>query len=173
MVCVRCGKDIESEAAFCRHCGASQSAPATPRRLVRLSSQGRIAGVCAGIADYLNTDVTLVRLAWVLLSIIPGALLGGVLAYLAAWILLPESHAEVNRSGPARLTRSATDRKIAGVCGGIAEYIAIDPTVVRVVWAVLAIVPGCIVFGVLAYLVAWFIMPERPVSTMVPSPHTA
>jgi phage shock protein PspC (stress-responsive transcriptional regulator) len=44
---------------------------------------------------------------------------------------------------------------------------------VRVVWAVLAIVPGCIVFGVLAYLVAWFIMPERPVSTMVPSPHTA
>jgi phage shock protein C len=173
MVCVRCGKDIESEAAFCRHCGAAQILPGTPRRLVRLSSQGRIAGVCAGIADYLNTDVTLVRLAWVLLSIIPGAFFGGALAYLAAWILLPESQAEVNRSGPARLTRSATDRKIAGVCGGIAEYIAIDPTVVRVVWAVLAIVPGCIVFGVLAYLVAWFIMPERPVSTMVPSPHAA
>jgi phage shock protein C len=173
MVCGRCGKDIESEAAFCRHCGASQSVTGTPRRLVRLPSQGRIAGVCAGIADYLNADVTLVRLVWVLLSIIPGALLGGVLAYLAAWILLPESHAEVNPSGPARLTRSATDRKIAGVCGGIAEYIAIDPTVVRVVWAVLAIVPGCIVFGVLAYLVAWFIMPEHTVSTMVPSPHTA
>ena len=121
MVCVRCGKDIESEAAFCRHCGASQNAPGTPRRLIRLSSQGRIAGVCAGIADYLNADVTLVRLVWVLLSIIPGALLGGVLAYLAAWILLPESHADVNRSGTARLTRSATDRKIAGVCGGIAR----------------------------------------------------
>jgi phage shock protein C len=172
MVCARCGKDIESEAAFCRHCGASQSVAGAPQRLVRLPSQGRIAGVCAGIADYLDTDVTLVRLAWVLLSIIPGALLGGALAYLAAWILLPESQAAIHGDGPARLRRSA-DRKIAGVCGGIAEYIAIDPTVVRVVWAVLAIVPGCVVFGVLAYLVVWFIMPEPPVSTMVPSPHAA
>ena len=172
MVCARCGKDIEGEAAFCRHCGASQSVAGASQRLVRLPSQGRIAGVCAGIADYLDTDVTLVRLAWVLLSIIPGALLGGALAYLAAWILLPESQAAVHRDGPARLRRSA-DRKIAGVCGGIAEYIAIDPTVVRVVWAVLAIVPGCVVFGVLAYLVVWFIMPEPPVSTMVPSPHAA
>src|SRR5262245_9147305 len=173
MVCGRCGKEVESEAAFCRHCGASQSAPGTPRRLVRLPSQGRIAGVCAGLADYLNTDVTRVRLAWVLLSIIPGALLGGALAYIAAWILLPDSHAEVHRNGSARLVRSTTDRKIAGVCGGIAEYLAIDPTVVRLVWTVLAIVPGCIVFGVLAYLVAWFIMPERQVSTMIASPHTA
>jgi phage shock protein PspC (stress-responsive transcriptional regulator) len=172
MVCARCGKDIESDAAFCRHCGASQSVGGAPRRLVRLPSQGRIAGVCAGIADYLNTDITLVRLAWVLLSIIPGALLGGALSYLAAWILLPESQAAVHRDGAARLTRSA-DRKIAGVCSGIAEFIDIDPTVVRVVWAVLAIVPGCIVFGVLAYLVAWFIMPEPPGSTLVPSPHAA
>ena len=59
----------------------------TPRRLVRYSSAGRVAGVCAGIAEYLDTDVTLVRLAWVVLSIVPGAFLGGLLAYLAAWIV--------------------------------------------------------------------------------------
>jgi len=50
--------------------------------------------------------------------------------------------------------RSVVDSKIAGICGGIAEYLGIDPTLVRLTWAVLAIVPGGIVGGVLAYLFA-------------------
>src|SRR5580765_5734025 len=49
---------------------------------------------------------------------------------------------EARRGG--RLMRSATDAKIAGVCGGIAEYLGADATFVRLVWAVLAIVPGCL-----------------------------
>jgi phage shock protein PspC (stress-responsive transcriptional regulator) len=64
-----------------------------------------------------------------------------------------------------RLTRSTTDRKIAGVCGGLAAYLGVDATAVRLVWAVLAIIPGAIVLGVIAYLVAWFIMPEGTAST--------
>ncbi len=173
MVCARCGKDIEAESAFCRYCGAPTSVGGSARRLVRLPSLGRIAGVCAGIADYLETDVTLVRLGWVLLSIIPGCFVGGLVAYLAAWILMPESNAPVHPDKQTRFTRSTTDRKIAGVCGGIAEYLAIDSTAVRVAWAVLAIVPGAIVLGVVAYLLAWFITPERPGSAMVATPHTA
>jgi phage shock protein C len=96
-----------------------------------------------------------------------------LVAYLAAWILMPESNAAAHPDKQARLTRSTTDRKIAGVCGGIAEYLAIDSTAVRVVWAVLTIVPGAIVLGVVAYLVAWFIMPERHGSAIVATPHTA
>jgi phage shock protein C len=173
MVCARCGKDIEAESAFCRYCGASNPVGGPARRLVRLPSQGRIAGVCAGIADYLETDVTLVRLGWVLLSIVPGCFVGGFVAYLAAWILMPESNTAAHPDKQGRLTRSTTDRKIAGVCGGIAEYLAIDSTVVRVAWAVLAIVPGAIVLGVVAYLLAWFIMPERHGTAIVATPHTA
>ena len=51
------------------------------RRLVRRPAEGKIAGVCAGLADYFNTDVALVRAAWVVLSIWPGAIVLGVVAY--------------------------------------------------------------------------------------------
>ena len=142
----------------------------SPRRLVRKPESGRIAGVCSGIADYLDTDVTLVRLAWVILSIVPGGFIGGLIGYLAAWIIMPESNEPaLAQPGVRRLTRSAAGKKIAGVCAGLAEYFTTDVTVVRVAWAVLTIVPGAIVLGVLAYLVAWFIMPldhaQRAVAT--------
>ena len=51
------------------------------------------------------------------------------------------------------------DKKIAGVCGGIAEYFGWDPTVVRVAWIVFALVGGS---GVPAYIIAMIVMPERP-----------
>ena len=133
----------------------------SPKRLVRKPASGRIGGVCAGIADYLDTDVTLVRLLWVILSIVPGGVIGGLIGYLAAWIIMPESNEPVIvPAGVHRLTRSETEKKIGGVCGGLADYFKVDPTLVRVVWAVLTIVPGAIVLGILAYLVAWFIMPS-------------
>src|SRR5437762_9129974 len=131
------------------------------RRLVRLPAYGKLGGVCAGLAEYLDADVTLVRLVWVILSIVPGGLVGGVIAYVAALVIMPVSNADV-AAPRARVTRSRTDRKIAGVCGGLAESLAVDSTVVRLVWAVLTIVPGAIVLGVAAYVVAWLIMPEQP-----------
>ena len=58
--------------------------------------------------------------------------------------------------------RSATESKIGGVCGGIAEYMDADPTVVRLIWALCTFFTG-IVLGVLAYIAAWIIMPLAPV----------
>jgi phage shock protein C len=58
-----------------------------------------------------------------------------------------------------RLVRSSTDRKIAGVCGGLAAYFNVDSTAVRLAAVILAIYPGAIVCGVLAYLIAWLIIP--------------
>src|SRR5215510_9623916 len=71
------------------------------RRLVRRPAEGKIGGVCAGLADYFNTDVALVRAAWVVLSIWPGAVVLGVLAYLAAWLLMPRADAADGPSAPA------------------------------------------------------------------------
>ena len=131
-----------------------------PKRLHRQSSAGRIAGVCAGIATYLDSDVTLIRLAWVVLSVVPGGFIGGLLAYLAAWLIVPDANQPTAAEAvPRRLTRSTADRKLAGVCGGLAEYFHLDATVVRLAWAILTVVPGCIVLGVLAFLDAWFVMP--------------
>lgn len=60
-----------------------------------------------------------------------------------------------------RLYRSR-DKKIGGVCGGIAEYFNMDPTIVRLIWAVLALAYGT---GILAYVLAWIIIPEDPFSS--------
>src|SRR5881409_3938664 len=141
------------------------------RRLVRLPAHGKLGGVCAGLAEYLDADVTLVRLVWVILSIVPGGFVGGIIAYVAALIIMPV--ADRDAAAPrARLMRSRTDRKIAGVCGGLAENAGIDSTVVRLIWAVLTIVPGCILLGVAAYFVAWLIMPERPATLSTAAPAT-
>ena len=57
-----------------------------------------------------------------------------------------------------RLTRSAADRKLAGVCAGIAEYFGIDPTVVRIAWVVFCLMGGS---GLLAYILCAILMPEE------------
>ncbi len=56
-----------------------------------------------------------------------------------------------------RLYRSQKDKMIAGVCGGIAEVLDIDPTVVRLVFVLLALLGG---HGILLYLILWLIMPR-------------
>ena len=58
-----------------------------------------------------------------------------------------------------KLYRSTTDRKIAGVCGGIAEYFSMDPTFVRAIFIALALAGG---IGLVAYGVMWLMVPERP-----------
>jgi phage shock protein PspC (stress-responsive transcriptional regulator) len=71
--------------------------PQTPgapsaRPLLRRADQGRlIAGVCAGLADYLSIDVTLIRIAFVVLTFLGGA---AIPAYLACLLLIPEEGAE-------------------------------------------------------------------------------
>src|SRR3984893_12595359 len=101
------------------------------RRLTRSRKHGKIVGVCAGLADYFEVDVVLVRAIWVVLSILPGAIIGGVLAYLAAWLVIPKATEPASVPRERRLTRSATDKKIAGICGGLAEYFGVGGTVVR------------------------------------------
>jgi phage shock protein C len=65
------------------------------------------------------------------------------------------------RPGSRRLTRSRTDRKIAGVCGGFAAYSGIDANIVRLVMVLLAVLGGS---GVVLYLVAWVIVPLEDVA---------
>jgi phage shock protein C len=56
-----------------------------------------------------------------------------------------------------RLTLSTSDKMIGGFCGGIAAYFNVDPTLVRLIAVVLALVGGG---GIIAYLLAWLIMPK-------------
>jgi phage shock protein PspC (stress-responsive transcriptional regulator) len=61
-----------------------------------------------------------------------------------------------------RLYRSRTDRKLAGVCGGLAQYSNIDATLIRVLFVVLALLGGP---GLVIYLLMWILVPEEPQGT--------
>jgi len=227
------------------------------KRLYRSQSNKVIAGVCGGIAEYLNADPTIIRIAWILLSLLP--LVPGILIYIAAWIIIPKNPSRIvpvdsttsstsssssssvsgagavgiffiivgglflmsnlhifywrdwwdissdyivpvfligaglvflmkgsvrqepddtppeppgfrrdenagfaespkpkEQGGRKTLRRSLKDRKLLGVCGGLAEYFEIDPSIVRVAFVVLSIWPfglGVVVYGVLFLLV--------------------
>ncbi len=57
-----------------------------------------------------------------------------------------------------KLTRSRTDRKIAGVCGGLGEYFNVDPTVIRLLFLLLLLFAGG---GGLLYIILWIIVPQE------------
>ncbi len=57
-----------------------------------------------------------------------------------------------------KLYLSNTDKKISGVCGGIAEYLDVDSTLVRIIWLLVAFAGGS---GIIAYIIAMIIMPDR------------
>ena len=59
-----------------------------------------------------------------------------------------------------KLYKSNQNKMLDGVCGGIAEYFGIDPTVVRLIWALFSLMGGC---GILAYIIAAIIIPRKPV----------
>lgn len=142
------------------------------RRLTRSRSKGSIAGVCAGLAEYFGVDVVLVRLLFVILSI-AGAIIGGVIVYVAAWFIMPEGDQAAPVAEGRLLRRSTSDRQIAGVCGGMAEYFAVDSTAVRLLWVIASIFCGAVIGGVLAYLLAWLVIPRSANDTISTPVHAS
>ena len=61
-----------------------------------------------------------------------------------------------------KLYRSRANRKLAGVCGGLADYFNLDPTLIRVLFVALAVLGGS---GILIYLAMWIIVPNQPETT--------
>jgi phage shock protein PspC (stress-responsive transcriptional regulator) len=124
-------------------------------KLHRLSSQKKIAGVCAGLGEYFDLDPLFFRLFF-LVSLFFGGL--GALVYLLLWIMAPEKPGADGKLAPASgLHLSRADRKIAGVCGGLGEWLDIDPVFLRVAFILLALVGG---LGVAVYLLLWLFLPR-------------
>lgn len=110
MYCTQCGAHLDDSARYCISCGkptgaesstrngeagsassnpAAASATASPKRLRRILAGKKIAGVCAGFAEYFDTDITLMRVIWVALLLIPPHI--GLIAYIVSWAVLPKS----------------------------------------------------------------------------------
>lgn len=58
-----------------------------------------------------------------------------------------------------RLYRCRHDKVLGGVCAGIAEYLHVDPVLVRLLWVIFALIMGT---GIIVYIIAWIIVPEEP-----------
>jgi phage shock protein PspC (stress-responsive transcriptional regulator) len=103
MLCSNCQKEIAEGSNFCYNCGTKQQvsgAPGValpPKRLMRSSRDKKIAGVCAGLAEYFDLDPTLVRVIWLLAIFFAGT---GFLLYVILWIVLPTAPATATLSVP-------------------------------------------------------------------------
>lgn len=64
-----------------------------------------------------------------------------------------------------RLYKSRDQKVLDGVCGGLAEYFHVDAVLIRVLWVILSVFVGEVIFGILAYLIAMVIMPAKPIES--------
>lgn len=90
MFCPHCNRDIADYSNFCYFCGARQrtNPPSAGKRLMRSPTDVKIAGVCAGMADYFGMDATVVRLIWALVAVAV-CIVPAIFAYIVAWIIMP------------------------------------------------------------------------------------
>ena len=104
MICASCQKEIAAGSKFCYSCGAKQpETPASavppgyvpPKKFVLSTNDRKVAGVCAGVADYFDMDPTLIRVLWALATLIPGP---NIIAYIVIWIAAPEGPTGVVRT---------------------------------------------------------------------------
>ncbi len=130
------------------------------RRLMRSRADRTCAGVCGGLAAYIDWDPTIVRLLWILAIFLTSGM--ALFAYIVFWFVMPEApayaHTEEEFTRENRLTRSRDERMLAGVCGGLAEFLGMDTTLMRVLWVVATFISGGVTL--IAYPVFWLVMPE-------------
>ena len=125
---------------------------------VYLSSDKKFLGICGGVAEYFNVDPTLIRIAVACLALYT-AVIPTLIVYVVMSFVLPqqpEGYTTVNTA--KKLVKSQNNKKISGVCAGLAEYFGIDATIMRLLFALCMLFFG---FGLTIYIVCLVLMPSE------------
>lgn len=128
------------------------------KRLYRDRFDKKISGVCGGLAQFFQLDASMIRLLFILLSIVTGGIF--VLIYLLLWMILPLGPRAYVAASYKKLYRTRNDRKIAGVCGGFGKYFKIDPNIIRLI-VVVAFFMTAFFPILIAYVICVFVIPEE------------
>ena len=122
------------------------------KRLTRSKKDKKLCGVCGGIARYFDMDSTIVRLLFLL------ALGLNIILYIILAFVIPQSEEDEEVIViEKRLTKSKKNKKLCGVCGGIAEYFGMDQTIVRVLFILFFVFGG---IGLWTYIACAIVMPK-------------
>lgn len=145
--------------------------------------EGKLLGVCAGLADFVGVEVWMIRLGFILSVIFGGWFM--IPAYFIAWFFMdkkkPVELAENiknfkpnvaidhfrNVDYKKKLYKNVKDRKFLGVCAGIADYLEVDVSIVRIVTVLTCLIPGS--FVPIAYFIAAIILDKKPREAYVAS----
>lgn len=128
------------------------------KKLYRSRNDRVFLGICGGLAQYFEIDPALIRLITILVCVFTG-LIPLILVYAIAAMLIPLHSKAIIFPHYRKLTRSRSDRKIGGICGGLGQFFRVDPTLLRLGLVFLCLLTGIVPLA-LAYLVGWVIIPE-------------
>lgn len=135
---------------------------ASSQKLFRSTRYNTFGGVCAGLALNKGWSISVTRTLALLFMSVSGL---GLLVYIALWIAVPSAKslgiAEPDTFPHDSFLRSRHDRRVAGVCGGLARWLEVDSVWIRVAY-VLAVLCGGL--GLISYVYAWMIVPEEPMA---------
>ncbi len=139
-------------------------------------------GVCAGIANFVGIETWMIRLGFIISVIFGGWFM--IPAYLIAWFFMDKNQSgdlseNLKKFKPnstinhfrnidykKKLYKNTKEKKILGVCAGIADYLEVDVTIVRILTVLAMLIPGSVVF--IAYFIAYFILDEKPKASYTP-----
>ena len=125
---------------------------------IYLGRDKKLSGVCDGIGKGLNIDPTFIRIIFVSLALMT-AVVPVLIAYIVCALVLtqpPEGYVEVENSYK-KITKGK-EKKISGVCDGIAKYFGIDAMIVRLIFVALTLWIGG---GIMAYIVCMIMIPDE------------
>ena len=126
---------------------------------IYIGSDKKFLGVCSGLADSLGVDPTIIRIAVACLALYT-AIIPALIVYVVMSFVFPQAPEDYKAAVvEKKLMKSQDNKKISGVCAGLAKYFGMEPTVMRLIFALCMLFIG---FGLTIYIVCLALMPAEP-----------